>query len=82
MASNSIIGLLLVLVLPVGEFGAYTYATALAAFGMAVMSGGLANLGVKMVLEHDEDPARSDPRSRGSSSLGNYSASPAWRSSL
>lgn len=57
MASNSIVGLLLVLVLPVGEFGAYTYATALAAFGMAVMSGGLANLGVKMVLEHDRGSA-------------------------
>lgn len=57
MGSNSVVGLLLVLVLPLGEFGAYTYATALSAFGMAVMSGGLANLGVKMVLEHERGSA-------------------------
>ncbi len=82
MASNSIIGLLLVLVLPVGEFGAYTYATALAAFGMAVMSGGLANLGVKMVLEHDRGSGAERSTVTGLLIARNYSASPAWRSSL
>lgn len=54
MAANSVIGLLLVVVLPVEEFGAYSYATALSAVGLAVMSGGLASLGVKILL----DPTR------------------------
>ncbi len=56
MASNSIVGLLLIVVLPVHEFGSYTYATALSAFGLAVMSGGLASLGVKMIV----NPTRSE----------------------
>jgi O-antigen/teichoic acid export membrane protein len=56
MGANSVIGLLLVVALPVDQFGAYSYATALSAVGVAVMSGGLASLGVKMLL----DPARVD----------------------
>lgn len=54
MGANSVIGLLLVVALPVEQFGAYSYATALSAVGVAVMSGGLASLGVKMLL----DPSR------------------------
>jgi len=54
MGANSVIGLLLVVALPVEQFGAYSYATALSAVGVAVMSGGLASLGVKMLL----DPTR------------------------
>lgn len=53
MATNSVIGLLLIVVLPVEEFGAYSYATALSAVGLAVMSGGLASLGVKILLDPD-----------------------------
>lgn len=54
MAANSVIALLLVLVLPVTEYGVYSYAVALCAIGMSIMTGGLSGLAVKRLV-HDPD---------------------------
>lgn len=50
MGANSGIALLLVLVLPVNEYGIYSYAVALCAIGIAIMQGGLTGLAVKTLV--------------------------------
>lgn len=50
-AVGAIVALLLVLVLPVEEYGIYSYATSLAAIGMAVAQGGLASLAVRLLVD-------------------------------
>ena len=50
--ANSLIAFLLVLVVPVEDFGVYSYATALVAIAMSVMSAGLQNIAVKALVNH------------------------------
>ncbi len=44
--------------LPVAEFGAYSYATALAMIGMAIVSGGLSGLAIKEFVDRPDDQRR------------------------
>ncbi len=48
--AGSVVALLLVLVLPVDQYGLYSYATAVSAIGMAVAQGGLASLATRMLV--------------------------------
>jgi O-antigen/teichoic acid export membrane protein len=58
MAANSGIALLLVLVLPVSQYGVYSYAVALCAIGVSIMTGGLGGLAVKMLVHDRENGGR------------------------
>lgn len=55
MAANSVIAILLITVLPVEEYGVYSYALALTAFGMAVMNGGISSLAVRDFVTRPQD---------------------------
>ncbi|MDJ1114459.1 flippase [Microbacterium dauci] len=48
--AGAAVAFLLVLVLPVDQYGLYSYATSLAAIGMAVAQGGLASFAVRMLV--------------------------------
>ncbi|WP_168929340.1 flippase [Nocardioides sp. GY 10113] len=50
--------LILVLVLPVEEFGAYSYAITLASLGITIMGAGLWGIAVKALVIHPESSAR------------------------
>lgn len=52
LALNAVIGILLVVAVPVDEYGIYSYAVALSSIGVAVMSAGLAGLAVRELV-HD-----------------------------
>lgn len=58
MGLSAVFGLLLVVVLPVEEYGVYSYAVALASLGMAVMTAGLSGLAVKEIVENRDDNAQ------------------------
>lgn len=51
MVSSAVIGVLLVLAVPVEEYGIYSYAMALVSIGMSVMNAGLGALAVKALLD-------------------------------
>ncbi len=55
LGSSAVVGVLLARSLPVSDFGLYSTAMSLTAIGYAVMSGGVAALGIKALLD---DPAR------------------------
>lgn len=57
MTANSVVAFLLVLFVPVEDFGIYSYATALVAIAMSVMTAGLQGLAVKALLN---DPSRNN----------------------
>lgn len=50
LASGSVFGVVLVWVLPLREYGVYSYALALCAVGFAVMTAGLNGLGIKFIV--------------------------------
>ena len=54
LALNAVIGILLVVAVPVEEYGIYSYAVALASIGVAVMSAGLTGLAVRELV-HDRE---------------------------
>jgi O-antigen/teichoic acid export membrane protein len=54
LSASSFMGVILVVALPVEEYGLYAYATALCSIGLAVMTAGLSGLAVKALVQ---DPA-------------------------
>ena len=51
---NAVVGILLVVAVPVDEYGIYSYAVALSSIGVAVMSAGLSGLAVRELV-HDRE---------------------------
>lgn len=58
LASSAAVGILLARALSVSDFGLYSTAMSLTAMGTAVMSGGIASLGIKALLEDPDRQAR------------------------
>ena len=56
--ANSAIAFLLVMVLPVHEYGVYSYATSLVTIAMTIMNAGLQGLAVKTLVN---SPSRTPP---------------------
>ncbi|MCS5713724.1 flippase [Herbiconiux sp. CPCC 205716] len=54
LALNAVIGILLVVAVPVQEYGLYSYAVALSSIGVAVMSAGLTGLAVRELVQDRE----------------------------
>jgi len=57
MVLNAVIGILLVLAVPVHEYGIYSYAVALCAIGSSVMSAGLSGLAVRELVNRRDENA-------------------------
>lgn len=57
LALNAVIGILLVVAVPVAEYGIYSYAVALSSIGVAVMSAGLSGLAVRELVNERESNA-------------------------
>lgn len=55
MGGTSLLALLLIRVLPVEDYGVYAYATNLCAFGVALMTAGLAGLAVRELVARPDD---------------------------
>jgi O-antigen/teichoic acid export membrane protein len=55
MAGNSVIAIILITVLPVDQFGVYSYALALCAFGMAIMNGGVSSLAIREFVSRPDE---------------------------
>lgn len=56
--SNAVFGILIITVLSVEEYGAYSYATSLAALGQTVMTAGLSGLAVKALATAGDNSRR------------------------
>lgn len=54
---NAVVGILLVVAVPVDEYGIYSYAVALSSIGVAVMSAGLSGLAVRELVHDRENNA-------------------------
>lgn len=57
LGGNAITAVLLIRTLDLADYGVYAYATALSAFGIAVMTAGLSGLAVRELVAHREDNA-------------------------
>ena len=54
MGFNAVLGILLVLVLPQEDFGLYSYATAMVAIGMSVMTAGMSGLALQALVQAED----------------------------